>query len=151
MSVSAVIVGPRTVCARNNSVRNAAIVLADSSGGNILILTGHDESLSVPGGQIDGSDKGPFAAMKREFREEVGQDLPRILNIDHFVYNGHTVIYFGTTNESIYFTPNREKKSATYMSWQELADGIPRHMFSPGTYDSLKDAISRMRSANILT
>lgn len=51
--------------------------------------------LSVPGGGIEPTDATVFQAMKREWREEMGADLPDI-DIDmvrRYVWNGSTAIY----------------------------------------------------------
>ena len=133
----------------NINIENAAIVLATSDNKNIFMLLGWDDLLSVPGGMIDPGER-PFVAMTREFKEEVGQDLPCVKNIKNFDYHDHTRVYYGQVNERIRFTKNNEKKSAELWSWRDIIKE-QQNKFSPGIYWSIREAISRMRHDGMLT
>jgi len=88
--------------------KNAAVVLITGKS-RLLMLRTINGNWVVPGGGIEKKDKSPFFAMKREFKEEVGSDLPKLeKKVPKFNYNGHTMIYVGRTKEKISFYPNAE-------------------------------------------
>ena len=53
-------------------IKNAAILLFTGAKLDrvVLLKHRHTNELMIPGGKIDKTDKGPFAAMKREFKED---------------------------------------------------------------------------------
>ena len=74
---------------------------------------------SLPGGKVDHKEN-YFAAMKREYKEETGYELPKIssyINNGNFAkmdYNDHTRIYISTcSSEEIVYVPKAVKNKET--------------------------------------
>jgi len=71
----------------------------------------------LPGGKIESYDMSYFSAMKREFFEETGYELPYIgCNCQHFIHNNETVIFKGyILKNKKKFIPNEETIEAKYV------------------------------------
>jgi len=96
-------------------IKNVALFLV--IGDRVLTVTeikGKDKNLvGFPAGGMTGHDRSVFVAMKREFEEETGRDLPQLINIRRFLYNNHTAIYVAATRDYFdtkQFSPNRKIK-----------------------------------------
>jgi 8-oxo-dGTP pyrophosphatase MutT (NUDIX family) len=95
----------------NGGVKNAALVLITGNSTNRVLFLRNPKRNTwvVPGGGIEKKDHSPFFAMKREFKEEVGTNLPYLgKNVPKFNYHGHTIVYVGKTTQKISFFPNME-------------------------------------------
>ena len=128
------------------SIKNAAILLFVGSNLDRVVLLKHryTNEWMLPGGQIDKSDKCPFAAMKREFKEETGVTLP-VLNqpINFYIYNGHTKIYIGCTHAKIDpFIPNNE---ASEMKFVKIDD-----IFRYKLRNSVKKSLEKIKELGFL-
>ena len=88
--------------------KNAAhIVLIQNN--NVLLLQHTSGKWGTPGGLVDikrsGQEETYFEAMKREFKEEVGKELPRLDSLDHvditFRNNFKTRLYIARTDTDL--------------------------------------------------
>lgn len=88
------------------TIKNVAIVIKKND--KILFVREKNKksSLMLPGGQINSGER-PWDAIKREWGEETGIKFPtqRQANIvdEPFNYHGHTLIFFGNSNEETSF------------------------------------------------
>ena len=88
------------------TVKNVAIVIKKDD--KILFVREKNKRglLMLPGGKIDGGER-PWDAIKREWGEETGIKFPtqRQANVvdGPFNYHGHTLIFFGNSNEETSF------------------------------------------------
>nr|AEX63238.1 hypothetical protein mv_R1036 [Moumouvirus Monve] len=85
----------------NTSVQNVVLYLFVQSGNYILTVTEKSGRVGFPGGRIENKDNSVFKAIKREFREETGHEMPHITNIRRFIYKDSTAIYVAKTNSQI--------------------------------------------------
>lgn len=76
----------------------------DNTGTQVLLLQRNtDDKWMTPGGHIDKKDylrydteeAAQFNALKREFYEETGFEMPKIKNLKEYIYNKETKIYIG--------------------------------------------------------
>lgn len=83
-------------------------------------------------------DSRPFDSIKREFEEEVGNRIPRIIDLDgsgnikSYTVDGHTKIYYGKTSEMIDFNPynprfNHETKGIIILDFDYLIIKLIKH------------------------
>ena len=90
----------------DGSIKNVAAVLfhSDETGKQILLVKRiRDEKWMTPGGHVDYKDyknndtneKSYLTALKREFKEETGIDMPKVKNMKSYVYKGYTKLYIG--------------------------------------------------------
>lgn len=66
---------------------------------DILVAISRSGKFVFPGGGVDVTDADSLSAIKREFREETGNDLPNILNLHHYKYKYDTLMYVGHINK----------------------------------------------------
>lgn len=94
-----------------NPIRNVAMCLISlpktpGAPARILFLrsTGRGKQWMFPGGMIDPGET-PWRAMKREFKEEYGCDIPDLRDeggkFESYDYHGHTRIYYGYTSQRL--------------------------------------------------
>lgn len=111
---------------RKINIKNAAIVLVSKLGarGRFVILRDrNNKKWMIPGGNMERGET-PFQGMKREFYEEVGQDLPLLekqLKFDFPRYN--TRVYIGLSNSKINFRENDEVDAIHFASIDDLITG----------------------------
>ncbi|AYV85205.1 MAG: hypothetical protein Satyrvirus6_37 [Satyrvirus sp.] len=87
---------------KSPGIKNAVVVLRLGQGyQRVLTVTRRSGQVGFPGGRIEKHDKSIFDAMKREFKEETGNLLPKLENIRRFVYDGHTAIYVAETRDKV--------------------------------------------------
>ena len=86
----------------NAGITNAVVMLSQTGPRErrVLLLTHkHGGGAGLPGGNIDPLPgpkpqlETPWRAMKREYREETGTELPHINLLATIVWQGHTVIF----------------------------------------------------------
>ena len=110
--------------ARRNKIKNAVILLITGKNRVLLVRNKNSMEWMLPGGKIDASDTSPFHAAKREFKEETSFTLPRLSNLSSFIYNGHTIVYRGTTKQRFpRFQLTTETDQVHYPELQDLFNG----------------------------
>lgn len=67
----------------------------------LLTIQEKNKKIGVPAGKIEKSDKSVFAAIDREYKEETGHKMPKLINIRRFIYDKTSAIYVATTNDII--------------------------------------------------
>ena len=106
-------------------IKNAAILLLTGKKFNRILLLKHRKlnKWMLPGGMLDKSDKNPFYGMKREFKEETGCNLPKLIEpIYSYIYNDHTKIYIARTKDKIgQFIPNNEASDMKNVKIEDLS------------------------------
>ena len=110
----------------SNSIRNACIFLITGNDRVLLVQQKKDNTWDIPGGMIDKTDKSPFDAMKREFKEETSEELPKLSkNVPRFDYHGHTRIYYDETQYR--FTGIKQNKEINAFYFLKVSDLITRN------------------------
>jgi ADP-ribose pyrophosphatase YjhB (NUDIX family) len=85
-------------------IHDVVLVLRTKTNNRILTVTETNGKVGFPGGKVKNTDDTIFDAMKREFNEETGNELPKLYNINRFVYKGKhsfTAIYVANTVKTI--------------------------------------------------
>ena len=127
----------------------AAILLITKRGSGpirYLVLRKRDSGgkWMIPGGKIETGEK-PFDAMKREFKEEVGSELPKLKYykcVDFEEYS--TRIYLGFTNEEIGFIANKEADCIRFFEKDRLVHGDPAFKGELEFINYVKETIQQM-------
>lgn len=83
-------------------IKNAVLCLFKDD--YILTVTEKRGTVGFPAGKVKKSDKTIFEAMKREYIEETGNNLPKLYNLRRFLYNNKTAIYIAKTNDNVPIT-----------------------------------------------
>lgn len=84
-----------------NKIKNVAgrIFVQHNNKTKLLLIKRYDGLWTAPGGKVDKKDlleqNACFATLTREFKEEVGFELPQIHNITYYDYRDRTRIYLG--------------------------------------------------------
>lgn len=93
----------------------------------VLTLTEKRGTVGLLAGNIERFDKTIFRALKREYKEEMGHEMPRLdmSAVRCFNYNNETAIYYGEIDsKDIKFTPNKEIIAAHFTSFRTLREAI---------------------------
>ena len=111
-------------------VRNSVGFIQTSNNKYIILLDKMTNKWMFPGGMIDRRDKGPFRAFAREYEEETGYKLPRLINIyrnysspdiNYFEYGGHTRIYYAKiATSTVSYRETNETKGIAYVTAEEI-------------------------------
>ena len=108
------------------TIKNSAIVLVSNLGAYsrfIILRDRNSKKWMIPGGNMERGET-PFQGMKREFYEEVGQDLPILekqLKFDFPRYK--TRVYIGLSNSKINFIENDEVDAIHFALVDDLITG----------------------------
>lgn len=84
--------------------KNVALFLrVVSTGGDplVLLFTEKCKQLGLPSGRMEKFDATTFDTLKREYREETGTNLPKLDNIQRYVWKNQIAIYSATTTDYI--------------------------------------------------
>ena len=77
----------------------------------VFTVTEKNGMVGFPAGGKKPMDKTNWQVMKREWREETGESLPRLTHVRRFVYNNHTAIYVARTSDRVQKGPPDKRKS----------------------------------------
>ena len=105
------------------SIKNSCVFLFTGHRlDRVLLLRNHKGKWMLPGGMIDQGET-PFQAMKREFKEETGCNLPWISGVKKFDFHGHTWIYLAYTFNVIGpFKVNSEAAAMKFVKIKDIFD-----------------------------
>ena len=110
---------------KTKQMKNSAIVLLTKRNKNIRFIILQDSKTGewmIPGGTINRGEEA-FDGMKREFGEEVGQELPQLSGFEAYDFSKYsTRIYISHTTDTINFTKNNEVKDIHFVEISELED-----------------------------
>lgn len=143
----------RTLRKRTNknklTMKNAAIILIsklDSKDKFVILRDRNNHKWMIPGGNLEKGET-PFQGMKREFYEEVGQELPYLEKHKSFDFPRYkTRVYVGLSNTKINFRENDEADAIHFASIDDLMSGRLFNRFEfksyvKSTLNTLKDDI----------
>lgn len=105
----------------------------------LLKSKGGKQQWMLPGGMIDTGEK-PWEAMKREFKEEYGYDIPD-LRVESYDYHGHTRIYYGYTSQRLPafdITKTKEPYEVVKAKWVQY-DAVMEYDLKKYVRDSLSE------------
>lgn len=143
----------RTLRKRTNknklTMKNAAIILISKLGAKdrfVILRDRNNHKWMIPGGNLEKGET-PFQGMKREFYEEVGQELPYLEKQKSFDFPRYkTCVYVGLSNTKINFRENDEADAIHFASIDDLMSGRLFNRFEfksyvKSTLNTLKDDI----------
>lgn len=116
----------------------------------ILTLTdAKSNKLDFPGGMMENYDKTPWNAIKREFREETGHQLPSSYDIKKlikFITPNNTLVYLAYTDvafpDKLGKNSNCEASDMAIISFDELQEKIRTNQVRNSVINSAKFIIN---------
>ena len=88
----------------------------------ILTVTERSGKVGFLSGYVETFDTKPFKAIKREYKEETGHKLPKLKDIQKFVYRDDTAIYVASTKDYVSTTIIKRNSEIKAMHLTEVTD-----------------------------